>query len=484
MAKKTKNNPEDSSSQSFQIKKDDNGNEYPLCLDIDQNKFLKPCQGFTQNGNWYYVVSSREDNSIWVHMVVTDNHQIEGFMGKESKSYSFDFEPCSVPSRWSNGSIKKYTRRASEFSSPKEVFNDIRKIYDDHCQFTDPEISAILSLFTMLTYVHRCVYALPIIYLTGDPGTGKSRTSDIMTNLCYNANKGDYSVAGLRRDIAAYAPTIIIDDAEFLNPKQPSEKSQYTQFILRRNYKKGNIDKMRDKDDPKKEEFFELFCPSVISCVTYLEQALDTRTIEIRMIYSEDGRVNRDLPREDMPIWQDIRDKCYIFGLDYARKYREIYDGIESPDFMKGRNFEIWRPLVALAKLVGDDVLEEIMRISKDFIEDRYMERIPIVRQSIIAVLVDKMKQSQQSIDGWKGSVEMPFTSLAHLTEEKMDSLGVTPQYKMTPKKVGWVLREMGFRKGKGIKLLDGRNYLDISSDDVKALCEKYTKAANMDVGL
>lgn len=479
MAKNGRNAQEDAPPKTFQVAKDEGGNEYPLWLDTDQAKFMKPCQGFTPLGNWYYVVSGREDNGIWVNSIVTDNHVIEGFMDKESKSYTFEFEPLPVQSRWDNKSIKAYVRGTSPHLSPKDVFNEIRALYDEHCEFTDPEISAILSLFTMFTYVHRAVYAMPILYITGDSGSGKSRTSDILNHLCYNANKGDYSVASLRRDIAAYAPTIILDDAEFLDPKIASEKSQYTQFILRRIYKRGNIDKLRDKDDPKKQETFEIFCPCIISCITYLEGALDTRTIEIRMIKSDDTpKVNKDLPREDKPIWQMLRNKLYVFGLDYARNYRDIYDTIESPDFMRGRNFEIWRPILALATLVGEDVVEEILRISKDFIEDRYMERIPLVRRAILLALSEKANSMRKTIDGWNGFVDIPLSQLGHLAEEQMEALGVSPQYKMTPKRVGWALREIGLRRGKGITYKFGRNYIEITPKDIELLCAKYIKSS------
>ncbi len=110
----------------------------------------------------YLITSNREIISIEsVRQLKKHNIKIKGRLTKSSN--------------WDLRHIEKYLKDGIRISS-KKLFNDICKQLRFYLDLGSDENYIILSLWIMSTYVFPIFDAMPIIYLNGERGSGKSKT--------------------------------------------------------------------------------------------------------------------------------------------------------------------------------------------------------------------------------------------------------------------------------------------------------------------
>lgn len=444
----------------------------PSFIAVNQHGFLKPSHGLTPDGKFYMVVGGRDNDGEFQYSIFLSDKSFEMIHEKASMTYSFTDYPFGGEPRWSNKSIKDYIAGTHKHVAPLDIFKSIRAQFERFCDYEEPGYSALLTLFTMITYLHRITYSLPILYITGEPGSGKTRTSTIIEQLAYNSNMGDFSPAALRRMISAASPTLIIDDAEFLNPENKAEASIMIQQLLRRNYKTGSKDMLVNKNTHSLETY-DIFSPSVISCVTYLEKALETRTIEIRMIPSLKCKVNELLPPPG-DFWNDMRDDCYLFALENWSDFKKAYEDMKTPDHLQGRDFEIWRPMLAMAQIVGKEVFDEVLEVSKLLIESSEERYVSNFSHELVVALAEIVKERRQTIEGMSDKQEITYSEIMGKIRDKFQRENqFMPEY-FTPKKLGHALSRFGFKPKRDILRKTNGRVLIVTPTQVNNMMARY----------
>lgn len=458
------------------------GKIMPAFLDVDQSSFLRPSLGLTPDGYWYFVVTGRDKDGEMCHVLIRSDANWTNIIERkaEEMDYTMTIEPEITQPRWHNKSINAFLSKSAYTPTPLSLFRTVKNEFVKYCDYEEEEYPTLLALFTILTYLHPLVDSLPIMFITGDAGSGKTRNARILANMAFNSNMGQFSSAVLRRQISATSPTMVVDDAEYLNPKDTSEKSKDIQNILRRNYKKGSTDQLVNKNTHKIESF-DIFCPAVISCVTYLENALESRTIEIRMLYSTKSKVNLRVPVDTSrtDYWQNIRDKCYLFAMKHYTEFMESYETLEAPDFIIGREFELWSPLLALAKIIDGKVYHDVLKIAKLLIDEKSERKIPDLNREVIKSLIEIFKERRKSISEMGDATQISYTAIVSRTRENMEREGMPiPDY-LNSKKLGYIFRSLGFRKNREINRTGsgGTYHLLLTPPIINKLIERY----NMD---
>lgn len=255
-------------------------------------------------------------------------------------------------SRWSQASIRRFL--ASESGSTlADAYQGILRLLETHIELESYEYLEVLSLWILGTYMHRYFSAYPYIHLNGHAGTGKTKTLMLISLLAFNGRMStETTAAALVRLTHDNQSTLCMDEVEKLRNAK-DEASQTVLAILNAGYKKGaSVSKMEPGKNGKSWDLkeFDPFCPKVLAGIRSLDQTLASRCIPVVLIRSANPDIVNCEVDTDSPVWSEIRDKAYEGVMqDGWRCVASCASELKS-DLIQGRDWETWKPLLAIAK--------------------------------------------------------------------------------------------------------------------------------------
>ncbi|MCS7386880.1 MAG: hypothetical protein NDF55_09145 [archaeon GB-1867-005] len=252
-----------------------------------------------------------------------------------------------------------------------EVARDFEKLFTDlknrNMKFVnlnwDPRLYDFMVCFEIATYFYDLFTTFPRLFIFGVYGSGKTR---LLLTATYVSRHGfpvlDPSDAASFRSFEAYGPTWGIDES-VLTPKLAK--------IIAAGYKKGL--KVPRIEKIVKERFilslFESYTPVVLASTEDINELLKQRSIVITMEVADDP-IGRDPEAWE---FEDIREELYLARLTRAWEVYQTYRTLQLPEF-KGRAEELWKPILTIAKLAGDDVYNSVYNLALEDLERRYEE--------------------------------------------------------------------------------------------------------------
>ena len=252
--------------------------------------------------------------------------------------------------RWSWTSINRFLKRESS-GTIAAAFVAILKQLESHIDLGAYENIETLALWIIGTYVFRMLPTYPYIHLNGMAGAGKTKTLHIVSLMAFNGCVGtDTTPAALVRLTHDNQSTLCLDEIEKLQSAK-DEMSKSALAILNVGYKRdSSVPKLEvaGKDWAIKE--FDPYSPKILTGIRGLEGTLSSRCISIMLIKSEnEDIVNHEVDSDD-PIWGGIRDSIYegVMAGEWLQ-LKETYSKIADSE-IKGRSWEIWKPILAIAK--------------------------------------------------------------------------------------------------------------------------------------
>lgn len=304
-----------------------------------------------------------------------------------------------------------------------EVIKKYRCCYEDMIKVLDyylelPEsYKKIISLWIVGTYVHKEFNSYPFLFLNAMRGSGKTRALNIISHLAWNGKMtNNITEAVLFR--TAKDHTIVIDENEAIIKKEKSGLRE----LLNSAYKKGarveRMRKIKEKDGDKQiVEQFELYTPVAMANISGMEEVLGDRCITLILEKSDNPAKTKLMEDfDDNPIFSGIKRtfdlnqcsfcnvvslkklkrtwnnyiKCnytnYIYTYNTYNTYNtnnnpeeeytisseelDLFKRIEKLD-IDGRNLELFFPLINICYVLGDDLVDELLKIIKTLITTR-----------------------------------------------------------------------------------------------------------------
>lgn len=357
---------------------------------VEQEKFseelteITPSQFFDMKKNRAIITVSSSRNVSGqgrTYSFITSERQ--RFGSDESSLSHLGYFSDRVPrpkQRWSHGSVERFLRKESTGEVSK-AFVGILQQLDTHIDLGAYENIETLALWILGTYLFRMFPAYPYIHLNGMAEAGKTKTLYLVSLMAFNACMGaETTPAALVRLTHDNQSTLCLDEIEKLQSAK-DEMSQSVLAILNVGYKRGaSIQKMEVGRNGKDWSVKELdpYSPKILAGIRGLETTLASRCISIMLIKSENQDVvNREVD-SDAPIWGEIRDMIYegvMSGEWFVIK--NIYSVLEDSE-IKGRSWETWKPLLALAKYLERGCPGLFERIHK-FAVDKSKEKREIM---------------------------------------------------------------------------------------------------------
>lgn len=290
--------------------------------------------------------------------------------------------------RWSKRSIQAYFENKI-FVDKIHVFNEIFSNYRMFIDFSEPETYNFISLWSLGTYFFPLFETYPYIYFGGLKRSGKTKTLTLTSLITFNAIfSSNMTSSSLFRLIENARSTLLIDETEGLN--DPRRKQDFRSILLA-GYKKGSL-VYRTHKDKHVPEGFEVYSPKMIANIRGLEDVLEDRCIAFILLTTTNHEIgNREVKTQD-DKWQAIRDNLYVLLLTSWKEITQIYERLKNDTGLSDRNWELWKPILTLARWMEiPDLYHEMMQLALRKTEEKRIENVTETGEAVLVSTLLKL---------------------------------------------------------------------------------------------
>lgn len=351
-----------------------------------------------------------------------------------------------------------FPSRVDNYDSEAGLIDEIGNFIYKYLQLS-PLFHNISKYYVLLTWVYDSFTNLPYLRVKGDYGTGKSRFLITVGSLCYKPIfcSGAASVSPIFRLIDTYKGTMIIDESDFTD----SDESHRVVKILNSGFQKGFPVLISDvtKSGGYEPTSFDVYGPKLIaSRNNFKDMALESRCIT---------EIMEKVTRIDIPInlpnsfWDEaraIRNKLLKWRFE---KYGKVNNVCGNPGLpVEPRLAQIMMPLLSIIddQTIKDEFISFMQDRNRQIIEERG-ETLDGIVAGVVCRLWHEIPDENIRVK-----------AITEKSQEQMDS----SSYKLTPRKVGSILRgsfKLILSKGRDGYYIDRS---DRNSDKLNAVAAKF----------
>jgi hypothetical protein len=289
--------------------------------------------------------------------------------------------------RWSSKGLTAFFKTMT-CVEPKTLFQTVRDVFSKHIEFSDESFYDLITLWTVGTYFFPLFNAYPYIYVGGLKDSGKTRLLTLCGCMSFNGClSGSISTACLYRMVQDLRCTLLIDEKENLASVQ-----RYDEFeqILKNGYKKGNsVFRSEMTSKTFRPTSFQTYGPKIVANIGGLGDVLESRCITILMHQGSNKEIiERELDASEQ-LWQDVRDMIYPFLLKNWKTVRQSYSDLKNETSLIARDWELWKPILALARVFDDDTYKKMVVLAEEKTKERKDETMFTPERDLLEVLLE-----------------------------------------------------------------------------------------------
>ncbi len=314
-----------------------------------------------RDGIMSYCIWLPTSTGNYVPRIITSERKLE--IPSEDVSLPSDNARWSVDSVTPNNVFAWLDGKTDPINTA-ELLQDICKVFSRFMWFPDQFSYDLLAAWVMNTYVFMIYDTTPYLTINSTKRAGKSRTLDLIEALAFNCSKvGSNSAAALFRQVEADRSAILFDEGDVISAGlKGGEGVDDRLAIILDGYKRsGKVS--RYDPDAKCLKKFSSYSPKAFASMYSLPDPIVDRSIMVRIL-----RKHHDLALDSLIFsreernFQELRNKLYCWGLENASRLVEVRDYLNSVNLnIYDREYEIWHPILCLAKLVSDELFQQML---------------------------------------------------------------------------------------------------------------------------
>ena len=309
---------------------------------------IHPAQDFADEQMMYGVTIGGEPH------LLTSQRKVLPFTDLER--YELIVEKPSV-SRMTSDGLRDYFA-GNLIVQADALLEEIKLYIRKYVVLTNEEIYTVLAAWVMGTYVYRIFRTYPYVHVQAEKGSGKTTLMDILHPVCFNGQSpsSSDSSAVIFRDVHSSASTLFLDEVENLKKRDSATFSDVIS-VLNSGYRAGG--RVRRLGPKREIEEFATYSPKMFAGIEDINETLDQRSIRIRMIVRlEDEAVEEyKSTKEEQTLQAALRDKLYVFGLEYGPRLWGRYKELVKNPYMTGvinRKRDVWGPLFTVGQIADE----------------------------------------------------------------------------------------------------------------------------------
>jgi len=274
--------------------------------------------------------NKKEDNNIIEKSFFKDNNylyeQIKGnkFIRNDGEIFSEinykgdKIKPCSGVELTEGCEVVYLPEGISNYGDVNSLVNEIKEFIHKWCDISE-EFEVFSAWYVLLSWVYDAVPTINYLSAMGDTGCGKSRFMFTIGLICYKpmVGSGGVSVAAVKRVVNKWKGTLLIDEGDL----KASDETADLIKLLNLGFEKGQVMYNCDKNDPSKIEFFDPYCPKLITRRRqFNDQALEARCLTNVMQQTTRKDIKPLLTKDFYKKQLEFRKKLLKFRFDYYDK--------------------------------------------------------------------------------------------------------------------------------------------------------------------
>lgn len=264
---------------------------------------------------------------------------------------------------WSWSSIREYLEGRSKARRLGEILNDVQAYLKASVWLPDEEDYALLALVVPVTFAQAIFDSVPLIFLNGPAGSGKSEMGRAMARICCNAYVcGQSSPASIARFIDESRGFVVLDDLEVIG-KRVGQFGELVQ-ALKLSYNKATAVKLWTDVKTMRTELLNFYGVKMINNTQGTGDILGSRMLKIRtrrMPEDIKARFGSQPPFDGAKLSR-LRDELHSWTFENVRvienTYRTLYPRTSD------RSAEITAPLEVMASLTCNLELKSQLEIA------------------------------------------------------------------------------------------------------------------------
>lgn len=357
------------------IKKVDNVVSSVLNLDLEIQK-LKTSTGIRNKGlyfgfwlYWQDMLESGKTQDVQ-KMTIINSHGNHFAVRNPDK---WQIYSKGAKMRMSKFAINRLIEEEYVVVDAGELYNKIRKVYTDHIVLENSCNYDYMALFDICSYFVPVFDVAPQVHIQGFKMCGKTKLMTASSLMSFNGTlMTSFTMATVFRYVDEACPTLYIDEADKL---MQSKRDGIEELVAMFNagYKKGSRVPRCDKQN--NVQWYDVFGPKVYGSINTIPNDFASRCHKIVMIkaFGSSERAEKAL-KDNNPIFQEIRDNMYGFALQNWLEIKEMYEELENKTKLKHREWEIWKPILVMAKYISEELYIQMVDFAQMSIENQKAE--------------------------------------------------------------------------------------------------------------
>jgi hypothetical protein len=297
------------------------------------------------------------------YLAVEKINEISNYFGLNYKDNFYDEGLDNILSK---EAIQKWLYEKTNDITLKSIYEKLVKIFKKYIYLDDERKYSLLACYRIASFFMPVWRARARLFLYAEMGSAKSRLTQIMHNTGFNSIAlGDWTLAYLQRLIESTRGETHIDDYETLDEDKKNATTRLIKTGFMKGFKAGKISEGKNR----KPETYDLFNTTTLNNTEGLDFISTDRCITIRIPKISKKEYDRE-PNFSEPIWKEVRDELYVLGLKYPQEVALTYEAITS-DKIRGRLFFIIKPELTIAKLISEELYQQLEDFWSEEIEQR-----------------------------------------------------------------------------------------------------------------
>jgi len=269
----------------------------------------------------------------------------------------------SVYSTWSWDSVQKFCAGKTKTRSLGEILKDVKDFLKESAWLPFRHDYDLLTLLVPVTFAQAIFQSVPLVLVTGPPGSGKTVLGRAMVKICANAvTIGQTSAAAIARLIDETKGFVVFDDLEAIGKRKGREATHFTELVqsLKLSYNKQTSWKLwTDVSRGMSVKRLNFYGVKMINNTTGADHILGSRLLKI---YTQKIPKSLQLDFNKSEEWnpvvlENLRDELHTWVFEnvglidetYRRRFLNVAD----------RDSEITAPLYVFAEIAEFPALRE-----------------------------------------------------------------------------------------------------------------------------
>lgn len=253
------------------------------------------------------------------------------------------------------------------------VLDNIKEKFKFYIKLSHELEYVVAACFVLGTYLFPLFSYYGYLVITGEKGAGKGTCLDLLYRMCWNPTKKYISAteAVLFRTIQDQRPTLLIDEYHRAIKNESSGNAIIS--ILESGYEKdGVVPRMESgQDGTFKKVEYPVYCPKVI--VTREPVEADDKGVKITVpkVTGDVKYSKRKIELEKDPFFENVRLNIMKWIPYHDSEILNVYNEIEPTFKLGGRDFQVWAPLLAIAKVAFPNRYEELFKFAETSVANK-----------------------------------------------------------------------------------------------------------------